>query len=75
METLTSALAGLAVGGQEPIHGTDRTVIAAFIEQRGEHRSRRHVHEALAVEKAQKQILLGTRERQRRPWPRPRYAL
>ena len=33
MGSLTSALAGLVVGGQEPIHGTDRAVITAFVEQ------------------------------------------
>ncbi len=48
-------------------------VIAAFIEQRGEDRGRRHVREALAVEKAEQQILLGDRERQRGPRPRTRY--
>ena len=73
MGSLTSALAGLVVGGQEPIHGPDRAVIAAFVEQCGKHRGRRHVGEALAVEKAQQQILLGDRERQRGPWPRPRH--
>src|ERR1035437_1541932 len=74
MDSLTPALAGLALGGQEQIHGTDRAMIAAFIEQCGEHRGRRHVRKALAVEKAQQQILLGDRERQRGPRPRLRYA-
>ena len=74
VSSLASTLAGLALGGQEPIHGTDRAVIAAFIEQRGEDRGRGHVRKALAVEKAQQQILLGTRERQRGPWPRPQHA-
>src|SRR5665647_2054251 len=59
MDSLAPALAGLALGGQEPIHGTDRAVIAAFIEQCGEHRGRRHVREALAVEKAQQQIAVS----------------
>ena len=45
-------------------------MIAALIEQRGIDRGRRHVGEALAVENAQQQILLGNRERQRRPRPR-----
>ena len=74
MAALTSALADLALGSQEPIHGPDRAVIAAFVEQRGEDCGRRHVREALAVEKAQQQILLGDRERQRGPWSRPRYT-
>src|ERR1700682_1862633 len=34
MNSLTAALASLMLGCQEPIHGTDRAVIAAFIEQR-----------------------------------------
>ena len=53
MNSLTEALASLMLGCQEPIHGTDRAVIAAFIEQRGEDRGRRHVRKALAVEKSQ----------------------
>ena len=53
MNSLTAALASLMLGCQEPIHGTDRAVIAAFIEQRGEDRGRRHVRKALAVEKSQ----------------------
>jgi hypothetical protein len=65
MDALTPALAGLAAGGQQPIHGADRTMIAALIEQRGIDRGRRHVGEALAVEDAQQQILLANRERQR----------
>jgi hypothetical protein len=40
----------------------------------GKDRGRCHIGEALAVEKAQQQILLGDRERQRRPWPRPRHT-
>src|SRR5450631_4254920 len=43
MASLTPALADLALGGEKPVHGTDRAKIAAFIEQRGEHRGRRHV--------------------------------
>ena len=53
MNSLTAALASLMLDCQEPIHGTDRAVIAAFIEQRGENRGRRHVRKALAVEKSQ----------------------
>src|ERR1019366_2052803 len=49
-------------------------VILAFVEQRGEDRSWRHVREALAVEKAQQQILLSDRECQRGAWPGPRCA-
>ena len=53
MNALTAALASLMLGCQEPIHGTDRAVTAAFIEQRGEDRGRRHVRKALAVELSQ----------------------
>src|ERR1700682_6299923 len=53
MNSLTAALASLMLGSQESIHGTDRAVIVAFIEQRGEDRGRRHVRKALAVEKSQ----------------------
>jgi hypothetical protein len=35
MDSLPTALAGLALDGQEPIHGADQAAIAAFIVQRG----------------------------------------
>ena len=49
-------------------------MITAFIEQRGKHRRRRHIGEALTVEHTEQQILLGARECQRRPRPCTRHA-
>jgi hypothetical protein len=74
VDSLISSLASLLLGGQESVHGADRAVITAFIEERRKHRRRRDVCEALAVEYAEQPILLGTRQCQRGPRPRARYA-
>src|SRR5437868_6623610 len=53
MNALTTSLANLALRSQQPIHGANRAVITAFIEQSRKHGGRCHVSEALAVEYAQ----------------------
>src|ERR1022692_1907881 len=53
VDALTAALAGLIRSRQQPIHRADGAVILAFIEQRGEHRGRRHVQEAFAAQEAE----------------------
>ena len=74
MFTLIATLSGLILSGQEPVHRANRAVITAFIEQRGVDRGRRYISEALAVEHAEQQILLGARECQGRSRPCTRQA-
>ena len=50
MPALGATLTAAAVGRQQPVHGTHRPEVASFVEQRGMHRRRRGVGEALAVE-------------------------
>ena len=66
MTALSAPIAGLVLGGQEPVHGANGAVIMAFIEQGGIDRRRRLVGEPLAVEHAEKTLLLGDGEGQRR---------
>lgn len=66
MHALATTFADLMMRGQQPIHGANRAVVAAFIQQRGEHRRRRHLGEALAVQKIQQHPLFGGRKRQGR---------
>jgi hypothetical protein len=63
MNSLATTLTGLIAGRQQPIHRTYRAVITAFIEQDSEDGGRGDISEALTIEQAQQQILLGRCQR------------
>jgi hypothetical protein len=58
MDELIAPLATAAVGRQQSVHRAHRAEIATFTQQRGVHRRRRGVGEALAVERVQQHLVL-----------------
>jgi len=72
---LVAPLAATTVDGQQAVHRAHRAEIAALVEQRGVHRRRGGVDEALAVEGVEQQLALRNIQRQwwahagSAPWP------